>query len=114
MSYLVIENMKLVIEIADIEDIESFEKKALDDVVNEKSADEFDIDIGNTEVSDLTFNEAAILYKAHDIIKTLLGIDADKMLLYWLTNRGIEYSVESDIDASKYQRDGYVILERDT
>ena len=48
------------------------------------------------------------------MVKTLLGISADKMLLYWLKNRDIEYSVESDIDVSAYQRDGYVVLEEDT
>lgn len=114
MSYLVIENMKLVVGIADAEDIDTFEKKALDDIVCEKNTGEFDIDIDETEVSDLTFKEAVILYKAHDMVKTLLGISADKMLLYWLKNRDIEYSVESDIDVSAYQRDGYVVLEEDT
>lgn len=114
MSYLVIENMKIVVEIADVEDIEPLEKKALDEMVSQKCADEFDIDIGDTKVSDLTFNEATVLYKAHDMVKTLLGINADKMLLYWLENRCVEYSIESDIDTSKYQRDGYVILEADT
>lgn len=114
MSYLVIENMKLVVEIEDIEDLEKFEKNALDEIVDEKSADEFDINIDETEVSDLTFKEAVILYKAHDMIKNILGINADKMLLYWLNNRDIEYSIESDIDISKYQRDGYVILEKET
>ncbi len=112
MSYLVIENMKLVVEIVDIEDIEPFEKKTLDDMVSEKNMDEFDIDIDETKVSDLTFGEAVVLYKAHDMIKTLLGINADKMLIYWLKNRDIEYSIESDIDASGYQREGYVILEK--
>jgi ribosome biogenesis GTPase A len=111
MSYLVIEKMKLVVEIADIEDIETSEKSALDEMVNEKNIDEFDIDIDETEVSDLSFKEATILYKSLDMIKTLLGINTDKLLLYWLTNRDIEYEVESDIDVSKYQRDGYVILE---
>lgn len=114
MSYLVIENMKLVVEIEDIEDLEKFEKNALDELVDEKSADEFDINIDETEVSDLTFKEAVILYKAHDMIKNILGINADKMLLYWLNNRDIEYCIESDIDMSKYQRDGYVILEKET
>lgn len=114
MSYLVIENMKLVVEIADIEDMETFEKDALDNMVSEKNADEFDINIDETEVSELTFGEAVVLYKAHDMIKTLLGINVDKMLLYWLSNRNIEYSIESDIDVSAYQRDGYVILEKET
>lgn len=112
MSYLVIENMKLVVEIAEIEDLETFEKGALDEMIKEKNVDEFDIDIDETLVTDLSFKEAAILYKSLDMIKTLLGISPDKMLLYWLKNRDIEYEVESDIDVSKYQRDGYVILER--
>mgnify|MGYP003396133011 CR=1 FL=1 len=114
MSYLVIENMKLVVEITDVEDIEKFEQDALDELVSDKNTNEFDIDIDGTDVSDLTFKEAVILYNAHNMIKTLLGISADKMLLYWLKNRDIEYSIESDIDVSGYQRDGYVILERDT
>jgi len=114
MSYLVIENMKLVVEIADIEDIEPFEKNALDETIGGKNTDEFDIDIDETEVSDLTFREAVVLYKAHDMIKALLGISVDKMLLYWLKNREIEYCIESDIDVSRYQRDGYVVLEMDT
>lgn len=113
MSYLIIENMKLVVEIADIDDIESFEKSALDQITNEKNIDEFDIDIDETDVSDLTFREAVVLYKAHDIINTISGIKVDKMFLYWLKNRNIEFSIESDIDMAKYQRDGYVILEMD-
>lgn len=110
MIYLVIENMKLVVEIEDIEDIETFEKDALDEVVDGKNADEFDINIDDTEISQLSFKEATILYKAHDVLKTILGINVDKMLLYWLKNRDIEYSIESDIDVSRFQRDGYVIL----
>ena len=114
MSYLVIENMKLVVEIEDIEDIEEVQKTAMDEMVNENNIDEFDIDIDETGVSQLSFKEATILYKAHDMIKTILGIDIDKLLLYWLKNRNIEYSIESesDMDISKYQRDGYVILEK--
>lgn len=112
MSYLVIENMKLVVEIAEIEDLEAFEKSALDEMVKEKNVDEFDVDIDETLVTDLSFKEATVLYKSLDLIKTLLGMSPDKMLLYWLTNRDIEYEVESDIDVSKYQRDGFVILER--
>ena len=113
MSYLVIESMKLVVEIAEIEDIGPFEKNVLDEIISEKDTDEFDIDIDEVEVSDLTFKEAVVLYKAHDMIKNLLGIKADKMFLYWLKNRDIEYSIESDIDASGYQRDGYVVLEKE-
>jgi len=114
MSYLVIESMKLAVEIADIEDIEPFERNALDNIVSEKNTGEFDIDIDDTDVSDLSFKEAVILYKAHDMIKILSGINANKMLLYWLKNRDIEYSIELDIDVSGYQRDGYVVLERET
>jgi hypothetical protein len=114
MSYVVIENMKLVVEIEDIEDVEPFEKEALDELVSEKNLNEYDIDIDETKISDLTFKETVILYKAHDTIKTLLGIDADKMLLYWLKNRDVEYCIESDIDVSKFQRDGYIILEKET
>lgn len=113
MSYLVIDNMKLVVEIKE-EDIEPFEKNALDEITGKENIDEFDIDIDDTDVSDLTFKEAVVLYKAHDIIKTLSGINVDKMLMYWLKNRDIEYSIETDIDASGYQRDGYVILEMTT
>lgn len=114
MSYLVIENMKLVVEIEDIGDIDKYEKTTMDEMVDGKNADEFDINIDDTEVSELSFKEATILYKAHDMIKTLSGINADKMLLYWLKNRDIEYSIESDIDVSRYQRDGYVVLEKET
>ena len=109
MSYLIIENMKLVVEVAE-DDIESFEKKALDEITSKENADDFDIDIDETDVSDLTFKEAVVLYKAHNMIKNLIGIKVDKMFLYWLTNRDIEYSIESYIDVSRYQRDGYVIL----
>lgn len=111
MSYLIIEKMKLVIEIANIGDIEKYEKIAIDKIIDEKIIDDFDIDIDDTEVSKLSFKEAVILYNAHDIVKSLSGIDVDKILLYWLKNRNIEYEVESDIDESAYQRDGYVILE---
>lgn len=109
MSYLIIENMKLVVEISE-EDIEPFEKKALDEITSKENTDEFDIDIDETDVSDLTFKEAFVLYKAHNIIQTLIGIKVDKMFLYWLDNRDIEYSIESYIDVSRYQRDGYIIL----
>jgi len=113
MSYLIIENMKLVIEMTD-EDIEAFEKKAFDELVNETEICECDIDIDDIVISDLTFKEAVVLYKSYDTVKSLLGIDADKMLTYWLKNRDIEYTIESDIDLGKFQRDGYIILEKET
>ncbi len=102
--------MKLVVEIEERENIEEFEKNVLDEMI--KNIEDFDIDIDDSEVSDLTFKEIVVLYKSHDMIKTLLGIKADKMLLYWLKNRDIEYSIESDVDVSAFQRDGYVILEK--
>jgi hypothetical protein len=113
MSYLVIENMKLVVEIEDIEDIEPFERKILDEIISGKDTDDYDIDLDDVEITDLTFKEAVVLYKAHDMVKSLLGIDIDKMLLFWLKNRDVEYVIESDIDLSKFQRDGYVVLEKD-
>lgn len=113
MSYLIIENMKLVVEITD-QDIETFEKKALDELVNETDTCACDIDIDDIEVSNLTFKDAVVLYKSYDTVKSLLGIDADKTLLYWLKSRDIEYSIESDIDLGKFQRDGYIILEKET
>lgn len=110
-NYIIIEDWKMVIETnRSVEDIEDYISDALDKMIDDDI--DIDVNISDLKVNDITIKNLCILASAYDSASSLSQLDTDKLFLYWLKNRDIEYEVESDIDVSKYQRDGYVILER--
>lgn len=121
-NYIVIPKWKLLIEVSrNVNGIEEYEKNAIDKAIDEDNIDYVtnvdgkDIeDMGDVPVHKVTIKELTELYKSYDILQSLSGMDGDKLLLYWLKNRGIGFSVQSEniIDMKEYIKDGYVKIER--
>lgn len=115
-SYIIIPRLKLVIETnREIEDIEFYQKESIDEMLDEENIDDGEyIDLKNVKICDITIKNLALLYKDYEIVKCIRGIHIDRLFLYWLMIKGIDFSVksESSIDREKYKSEGYSIIER--
>jgi hypothetical protein len=121
-NYIIIPKWKLIIEVPrSVNGIEEYEKIAIDKAIDEDNIDYIarvdgeDIsDVGDMPVHKITIKELAELYKSYDIVQSLSGIDSDKLLLYWLKSRGIDFIVQSEhnIDVKEYMKEGYAKIER--
>ena len=110
-NYLIIPEFKLAIEISRyVEDIQEYEKDALYEITGEEEAE----DVENIKVRDITVKDLTTLYNAHKIVTSLTGFEIDKLLLFWLQNRGIEYKIKSEFEATADQLkdDSYTVIRR--
>jgi hypothetical protein len=121
-NYIVIPTLKLLIEVSrDISDIEDYEDVAIEKAIDEEDIDcethvdgENVVDMGNVPVGQITIKDLTELYKRYEIVQSLSGMDYNKLLLYWLKVRCIEFSVKSeyDDDVKECIREGYTKIER--
>ncbi len=121
-NYIVIPKWKLLIEISrNVGDIADYEKVAIEKAIDDENVDyethtdeEGVVDMGNVPIHKITIKDLSELYKSYDILQSLSGMDCDKLLLYWLTNRGIDFSIKSEyeINVEKCVEEGYTKIER--
>ena len=110
-NYIIIPEFKLAIEVSRyMADIEEYEKNALYKITEE---DEME-DVENVKVRNITVKDLTTLYNAHKIVSSLTGFEIDKLLLFWLQNRGIEYEIKSEFDVTTDQLkdEGYNVIYR--
>ena len=110
-NYIIIPEFKLAIEVSrNVEDIEEYEKEALYEITEERDVE----DVENVKVRDITVKDLTTLYNAHEIVSSLTGFEIDKLLLFWLQNRGIEYKIKSEFEATADQLkdEGYTVIRR--
>ena len=110
-NYIIIPEFKLAIEVSRyVEDIEEYEKEALYAITEERDVE----DVENVKVRDITVKDLTTLYNAHEIVSSLTGFEIDKLLLFWLRNRGIEYEIKSEFEATADQLkdDGFTVIRR--
>ena len=122
-NYIIIKKWKILIEVSrDIDDIADYESIAIEKAISENSADERMymqgeniIDMGDVAINKITIRDISELYKAYDIVQSISGMSNDKLFLFWLKNRGIDFTVESEhnIDKKEYEKEGYLIIIRD-
>jgi len=109
MVYLIIRDSKLIIQIEDTDaDLEDSEEDALDKIVNEDS-DSLEY-LGDIRVEDLTIEQTYYLYSTYETFRDLAGLDIDKLLVYWLKSKEINFEAEYDIDIKEWQKGGYNII----
>jgi hypothetical protein len=121
-NYIVIPKWKLLIEVSrDINELADYEQTAIDKIIDDENLDydtHFDgedvVEMGNVQIGQVTIRDLAELYKRHDIVQSLAGMDYNKLFLYWLKSRGIDFSVQSEygIDVKEYVKEGYTKIER--
>lgn len=121
-NYIVIPKWRLLIEVSrDVNELADYEKTAIDKIIDVEGLDcetHFDgedvVEMGNVPISQVTIRDLTELYKRHDIIQSLAGMDYNKLFLYWLKSRDIDFSVQSEysIDVKEHVKEGYTKIER--
>lgn len=122
-NYIIIKKWKILIEVSrEIDGIEDYENVAIEKAISENSADERThmegeniIDMGDVAINKITIRDISELYKAYDIVQSLSGMYNDKLFLFWLKNRGIDFLIESEhnINFDEYEKEGYVKIRRE-
>lgn len=110
-NYIIIEDWKMVIETnRSVEDIEDYISDALDKMIDDDI--DIDVNISDLKVNDITIKNLCILASAYDSASSLSQLDTDKLFLYWLKNRDIEYIIKSEftIDIKEYKKNGYNVI----
>ena len=108
MTYVIIDDRKLIIEIDADEEMEDLKEESLDKIVNEEQ-DSLEY-IGDLRLEELTIEQTFDLYSAYEILRELVGLDIDKLLLYWIRSKGFNFEIEKNIDINHWQREGYNIV----
>ncbi len=115
-NYIIIPKLKVIVETnREVDDIEFYQKDSFDKIIDEEDVDnDIYLDLENVKIFDITIKELALLYSDHEIMRCIKGIHIDKLLLYWLKTKGIDFEIESEfnIDKEKYKSEGYIFLER--
>ena len=106
---IVVPDLKLIIE-TDVDNIEHYEEEALTKLI--ENTDSEDIDLDSTKVNNFTVTEICSLANAYNIISNLNGIEIDKLFLYWLDSKNIEYNIDYDVDIGEYEKEGYYIIKK--
>lgn len=112
-NYIIIEEWKMIIETSrEVDELETYIKESLDKM----TSDDTDIDVNTSDlkVSEITINHLCTLVSAYDNASSLARMETDKLFLYWLESKGIEYQIKSEfnIDLKKYKENGYKIIRR--
>jgi hypothetical protein len=108
-SNYIIPEFKLAIEVSRyVADIEEYEKDSLYKITEERDLE----DVENVKVRDITVKDLTTLYNSHEIVSSLTGFEIDKLLLFWLQNRGVEYKIKSEFDITDDQLrdDGFTVI----
>ena len=110
-NYIIIPSWKIIIETnRNVQDIEDYIKEAIDKMID------YCIDIGvdnsDLKVSDITVKDLCALASAYDNASALSQLDVDKIFLYWLERKNIEYEIKSEynVDIKQYEENGYNII----
>lgn len=113
-NYIIIADWKLVIETnRDVNELEDYRSSALDRIIDDENID--DTDMINVKLNELTVGNLAILLNSYTNMSDLVGIEPDKLFLYWLESRSIEYDIKSEhnINTDEFKEKGYIIIRRD-
>ncbi len=114
---IIIHELKLLVDIPrEVDDIDYFYEKAINDAIDENNFDAGEhieeddmLTIEDVPIGKITIKDISGLHKRYEIIQKLAGMSRDKLFLFWLKNRGIKYEIASEhnIDFEKYKMNGY-------
>ena len=112
-NYIIIEDWKMIIETnREVGELEDYIKESLDKMISDDT--DIDVSVSDLKVSEITINHLCTLASAYENASSLACTDADKLFLYWLESRDIEYDIKSEfnLDLKKYKEDGYKIIRK--
>ncbi len=108
-NYIIIPDWKMVIETnRSVNELEDYIKEALEKIIKEVT----DLDLGDLKLSDITIKDLCTLSSAYENTSYLSELDTDKLFLYWLEWKDINYEIESEfnIKLEDYKDKGYKII----
>ncbi len=111
-NFIIIEKWKMLIESnRSAGELEDYIKEALEKIIGGDDTD-LDISTSDLKISDLTIKDLCMLASAYDNTSALYGLEIDKLFLYWLESRDIEYEIKSEynINIEEYENNGYNII----
>ena len=112
-NYIIIEKWKMIIETnREVGELEDYIKESLDKIIRDDK--DIDINILDLKVSDITIKDLCALAFAYENTSALSYMEIDKLFLYWLESKSIEYDVKSEfnIDLNLYKENGYKIIRK--
>jgi hypothetical protein len=112
-NYIIIEDWKMIIETnREVGELENYIKESLDKMIS--SDTDIDVSISDLKVSDITIKDLCTMASAYENASSLASMEADKLFLYWLESRDIEYEIKSEfnLDLNQYKENGYKIIRR--
>ena len=70
--------------------------------------------VEDRKLSKLSVSDLTALYNAYKNSSMLKDIDTDKLLMFWLTFRKIEYSIKSEfnVNLEDLKKENYLIINR--
>lgn len=110
-NFIIIEKWKMLIESnRSVEELEDYIKEALEKIISDNT--DIDISTSDLKISDVTVKDLCLLASAYENASALYGLEIDKLFLYWLENRDIEYEIKSEynIKIEEYENKGYNII----
>jgi len=114
-NYIIIKELKLIIEISRHDDeLENYIEKSIDFLINDNCSYSDNIETDEIKVSNLTLKDLSILVTQYNNTIILKDLNYDKMFLYWLKHRKLDYEIKSefDINLDEYKKEGYQIVMR--
>lgn len=112
-NYIIISDWKTIIETSrEVDELENYIKESLDKMISDDTI--MDISTSDLKISNITVKDLCIMASAYENVSSIMCMSADKLLLYWLESRSIEYEIKSEhsFDLKKYKEDGYKIINR--
>lgn len=112
-NFIIIEDWKILIESSrEVGELEDYIKESLDKIISDTT--DIDISISDLKVSDITLKDLCVLASAYENVSALAYMNVDKLLIYWLECREIEYDIKSEynLDIEEYKEKGYNIIRR--
>lgn len=112
-NYIIIDQWKMLIETnRSVQDLEDYIKERLDKIID----GDIDVDISTSDlkVSEITIKDLCVMAMALENTTALNGLEIDKLFLYWLERKNIEYKINSEyaIQIDEYKNKGYNIITR--
>jgi hypothetical protein len=121
-NYVVVPSHKLALEInRHSGELEEHEKNTLDSIIGIEEFDEPGIDINSRRLKrekdgrlnlSLNLGQLRKLIKSYEQAETIKAMGLDKLLMYWLKKKNIEYEIISEhVLADKgYANQGWIII----
>lgn len=110
-NYIIIDKWKMIIETnREVDELEDYIEHAIDNIIDNDI--DVDVDTSDLKINSMTVKDLCIMAFLYENASALCGLHIDKLLLYWLKHKNIDYDTKSEynIDVGQYKDKGYKII----